>query len=90
MEYIRKHGYGLRTGGEKLVNKRLLKSYALAFARFVQCEDVLSTYGMIGKHPTTGGVMAFPFASLSQSNQKQANLICYAYGIAQHKENCIA
>lgn len=31
-------------GCEKLVNKRLLESYSLAFARFIQCEDALSTY----------------------------------------------
>ena len=45
-------------GCEKHVNKRLLESYSQAFARFVQCEEALSTYGLLGKHPTTGGVTA--------------------------------
>lgn len=44
-------------GCEKHVNKRLLESYSQAFARFVQCEEALSTYGLLGKHPTTGGVL---------------------------------
>ena len=74
-------------GCEKLVNKRLLESYSLAFARFIQCEDALSTYGLLGKHPTTGGVVASPFASLSQSYQKQANVLWYEiFDIV--KQNC--
>ena len=74
-------------GCEKLVNKRLLESYSLAFARFIQCEEALSTYGLLGKHPTTGGVVASPFASLSQSYQKQANLLWYEiFDIV--KQNC--
>ena len=74
-------------GCEKLVNKRLLESYSLAFARFIQCEEALSTYGLLGKHPTTGGVVASPFASLSQSYQKQANVLWYEiFDIV--KQNC--
>ena len=72
---------------ERLVNKRLLESYSMAFARFIQCEDALSKYGLLGKHPTTGGVVASPFASLSQSYQKQANLLWYEiFDIV--KQNC--
>ena len=40
---------------ERLVNPRLLESYAQAFARFIQCEEAVSQYGLLGKHPTTGG-----------------------------------
>ena len=42
-------------GCERLVNPRLIESYAQAFARFIQCEEAMSQYGLIGKHPTTGG-----------------------------------
>ena len=62
---------------EKLVNPRLLESYSQAFARYIQCEEAISTYGLLGKHPTTGGAIASPFVSMSQSFQKQANLIWY-------------
>ena len=62
---------------EKLVNPRLIESYAQAFARFIQCEEAVSTYGLLGKHPTTGGAIASPFVSMSQNFQKQANLIWY-------------
>ena len=72
---------------ERLVNKRLIESYAQAFARYIQCEEATSTYGPLGKHPTTGGVMASPFVQMSQQYQKSANLIWYEiYDIV--KQNC--
>lgn len=54
-----------KRGCENLVNKRLIESYAQAFARYIQCEDAMSTYGLLGKHPTTGGVMVSPFVQMS-------------------------
>ncbi len=54
-------------GCEQLVNPRLLESYSQAFARFIQCEDAISRFGLLGKHPTTGGAIASPFVQMSQS-----------------------
>ena len=72
---------------EKLVNKRLIESYAQAFARYIQCEQAVSTYGLLGKHPTTGGVITSPFVQMSSQFQKSANLIWYEiYDIV--KQNC--
>ena len=72
---------------EKLVNKRLIESYAQAFARFIQCEEATSTYGLLGKHPTTGGVITSPFVQMSNLYQKRANLLWYEiYDIV--KQNC--
>lgn len=72
---------------EKLVNKRLIESYSQAFARYIQCEEAISRYGMLGKHPTTGGVIASPFIQMSSQFQKTANLIWYEiYDIV--KQNC--
>ena len=62
---------------EKLVNPRLLESYSQAFARFIQCEKAMSTYGLIGKHPTTGAAIGSPFVTMSLQFQKQANLLWY-------------
>lgn len=62
---------------ENLVNKRLIESYAQAFARYIQCEDAISAYGLLGKHPTTGGVVTSPFVQMSHQYQKTANLIWY-------------
>lgn len=72
---------------EKLVNKRLIEAYAQAFARYIQCEEATSTYGLLGKHPTTGGVMESPFVKMSNQYQKNANLLWYEiYDIV--KRNC--
>lgn len=60
---------------ENLVNKRLIESYAQNFARYIQCEDAISTYGLLGKHPTTGGVISSPFVQMASQFQKAANLI---------------
>lgn len=76
-----------RRGCENLVNKRLIESYSQAFARYIQCEDAVSTYGLLGKHPTTGGVMVSPFVQMSQQFQKSANMMWYEiYDIV--KQNC--
>lgn len=72
---------------EKLVNPRLIEAYAQAFARYIQCEEATSTYGLLGKHPTTGGVITSPFVQMSQQYEKSANLIWYEiYDIV--KQNC--
>ena len=76
-----------KRGCENLVNKRMIESYAQAFARYIQCEDAISNYGLLGKHPTTGGVMASPFVQMSQQFQKAANMMWYEiYDIV--KQNC--
>jgi hypothetical protein len=72
---------------ENLVNPRLIESYSQAFARYIQCEEAISTYGLLGKHPTTGGVVTSPFVQMSQQFQKTANLLWYEiYDVV--KENC--
>lgn len=64
-------------GCAKLVNHRLVESYAEAFARYIQCSEAISTFGMIGKHPTTNAPIASPFVQMALSYQKQANLLWY-------------
>jgi hypothetical protein len=72
---------------ENLVNPRLIESYAQNFARYIQCEDAISNYGLLGKHPTTGGVVTSPFVQMSRQFQKAANLIWYEiFDVV--KQNC--
>lgn len=74
-------------GCERLVNPRLIEAYSQAFARYIQCEEATSAYGLLGKHPTTGGVISSPFVQMSQQYQKSANLIWYEiYDIV--RQNC--
>ena len=66
---------------------KTIEAYAQAFARYIQCEEATSTYGLLGKHPTTGGVITSLFVQMSQQYQKSANLIWYEiYDIV--KQNC--
>ena len=62
---------------DRLVNPRLVESYSEAFARYVQCSEALSKFGLLGKHPTTGAPIASPFAQMSLNWQKQANALWY-------------
>ncbi len=64
-------------GCDRLVNPRLVESYSEAFARYVQCSEAVSSYGLLGKHPTTQAPIASPFVQMMLSFQKQANLIWY-------------
>ncbi|MBT1017590.1 terminase [Canibacter sp. lx-72] len=64
-------------GCTQFVSKRLFEAYAQSFARFIQCEKALSDFGLLGKHPTTGAAIASPFVAMSQSFQKQANVLWY-------------
>ena len=72
---------------EKFVNPRIVEAYSQAFARFIQCEEAISTFGFLSKHPTTGNAIANPFVQMSISFQKQANLLWYEiFDIV--KQNC--
>ena len=51
--------------------------YRETFARYVQCEQAISKFGLLGKHPTTGAAIASPFVAMSQSFGKQANVLWY-------------
>lgn len=74
-------------GCAQFVAKRLIESYAQSFARYVQCEQAISKFGLLGKHPTTGAAIASPFVAMSQSFGKQANVYWYEiYEIV--KANC--
>ena len=64
-------------GYEKLVAPRLIEAYAQNFARFIQCEEAISNFGLLGKHPTTDAAIASPFVAMSQSFSKQANTLWY-------------
>ena len=58
---------------EKLVSPQLLERYAMCAARWIQCEEALTTYGLLGKHPTTGQPIISPFVSMSSTYMNQTN-----------------
>jgi len=76
-----------KLGVEKLVNKQLINQYAMSVSRWIQCEEAISSFGFLAKHPTTGAAMTSPYVSMSQSYLKQVNLTwMQIFQIV--KENC--
>lgn len=64
-------------GCTNFVTQQLVESYAQMAARHIQCEELLSSYGMIGKHPTTGEAIASPFVKMSMDYLRQASQLWY-------------
>ena len=72
---------------EKLVSPQLISQYAMSVSRWIQCEECISEYGFLAKHPTTGNAIASPYVSMSQQYMKQVNQTWFLiYQVV--KENC--
>lgn len=72
---------------ERLVNKQLIEQYAMSVSRWIQCEECISDYGFLAKHPTTGNAIASPYVAMSQTYMKQVNQIWFQI-FQVVKENC--
>lgn len=76
-----------RRGCEMLVNNQLIEQYAMSVARWIQCEEAISEFGYLAKHPTTGNAIASPYVSMSRDYKKQVNADWFQiYQIV--RENC--
>ncbi len=74
-------------GCEKQVNPQLLEEYAMAVSRWIQCEEAISEYGFLAKHPTTGQATKSPYVGMAMEFQKQVNNCWFSiYQIV--KDNC--
>ena len=62
---------------DKLINPREVERYAEAVARYVQCSEAISQFGLLGKHPTTGAPMASPFVSIQEGYRKSIDAAWY-------------
>ena len=47
-------------GCAALVSPQLLERYAMSVARWIQCEEAITEYGFLAKHPTTGNAIQSP------------------------------
>ena len=74
-------------GCEQLVNPQLIEQYAMSVSRWIQCEECISEFGFLAKHPTTGNAIASPYVSMSQTYMKQVNQAWFQiYQVV--RENC--
>ena len=72
---------------EKLVSPQVLERYSMCAARWIQCEEALTTYGLLGKHPTTGQPIVSPFVGMSNTYMNQTNRL-WSEIFQIVKENC--
>ena len=74
-------------GCAALVSPELLERYAMSVARWIQCEEAITEFGFLAKHPTTGNAIQSPYVAMSQNFMSQTNLLWMEiYQIV--KENC--
>lgn len=64
-------------GCDAFVAKQLIENYAQVTARHIQCEEYLSKYGLVGKHPTTGEPISSPFFKMSNDCMKLSSQLWY-------------
>jgi len=75
-------------GCAALVSPQLLERYAMSVARWIQCEEAVTEFGFLAKHPTTGNAIQSPYVAIGQNYEKQTKLLWMEiYQIV--KENCI-
>ena len=64
-------------GCDKIVTKQLIEDFAMTKARHIQCEEILSKFGLLAKHPTTGEPTTSPFVKMSIDYMKQSCQLWY-------------
>lgn len=76
-----------KRGCAVFVSPDLLERYAMSAARWIQCEEAVTEWGFLAKHPTTGNAIQSPYVAMSQSYMSQTNhLWDEIYQIV--KDNC--
>ncbi len=45
----------------------------MSVARWIQCEEAITEYGFLAKHPTTGNAIQSPYVAMSQNFMSQTN-----------------
>ena len=59
-------------GCAALVSPQLIERYAMASARWIQCESITSELGFLAKHPTTGAAIQSPYVAIADKYMTQA------------------
>lgn len=76
-----------RRGCAELVSPALLERYAVSAARWIHCEEAVSKYGYLGKHPISSQPIQSPYVAMSQNYMKQTNRL-WSEIFAIVRDNC--
>ena len=74
-------------GCDRLITMQQIYAYATAEARWIQCQEALSQYGFLAKHPTTGAPIESPYSKMAEKFARQAAAAWYVI-FQVVKENC--
>lgn len=74
-------------GCATIVSPQLIERYAMASARWIQCETITSELGFLAKHPTTGAAIQSPYVAIGDKYMTQANKM-WAEIFQIVRENC--
>lgn len=78
-----------KVGCANMISPQLLERYAMASARWIQCEEMTNKLGFLSKHPTTQKPIPSPFINIGINYMNQAvRLWNEIFQIV--KENCSA
>ena len=64
-------------GCASFILHQVLERYAMSAARWIQCEQAITEYGFLAKHPTTGNAIQSPYVAMSQNFMSQTNRIWF-------------
>ena len=76
-----------KKGCADFVSQELIEHYAMSVSRWIQCQNAISNYGFLAKHPTTGAAIVSPYVNIGLQYMKQVNQLWYQIYQAV-KENC--
>ena len=74
-------------GCNAIISPQLIERFAMASARWIQCEMITSQLGFLAKHPTTGAAIQSPYVAIANTYMTQANRL-WAEIFQIVRENC--
>ena len=74
-------------GCAAIISPQLIERFAMASARWIQCEMITSQLWFLAKHPTTGAAIQSPYVAIANTYMTQANRL-WAEIFQIVRENC--
>lgn len=71
------HIWLTQRGCDHLITEQQIYSYAVAQARWIQCQRAITRFGFLAKHPITGAATESPFVKMADKFAKAAQAAWY-------------